>query len=728
MTNKAPLRRSRRVALVAESGDTPDVSTTQLVDSKGRALSDAHVLTELGTAKDVKTILGVPVTEIFTRTGMLRPALLRQIHAAFVHGTTKNLVPDSDAKFGTVYWALGGLAITANDGSLGGNGFSFTGTGAATGSKTATSSIIGVKSGKNITVSCSLDATYCSGALPQLEIWKGDLSVMYGSVPGVLGQDRRVSFTITVPGGVTQLAVKFNTNNTTVSNTNKIVFSHPQVEVGNTASPYKPNMADDSTGYLKAGSSQIDLASGIHLNKTLDYVLDGVVYARRLMTRVNIAVPHGTAAAWYTVAKIPGEAGNVTRGKFLCKVAVPDSNAMAFDFAAVVNTGGSTTVHFHAHNISSTFNDWRIRQGADGTVYLELNITGDAAVDYTWSVQVMPVDGSFVNSPVASTTAGSGTVLMGPFTGTIGGHAIVLGLYSSSGIQHEWTNLGTHYLGGSEFINAQQQVDNANMVHQWNSYGIGALCTGAPLSASSAGSISVVACTYRRGSSTWDLVFNAVSNVVTGLSVGATRFIYNDDTTNTGGTKTWSATTSASTACNGDDRVCLGSATIPSSGSSGGGATGGSGCIDPDLWVDGKRRAQDLRWWRDKMLCSDGKYRRVRPTLGELLRHVWRFLTGRHERLWMPEITVQPRCRITADGIAWRGSLSTPFDLPLGLSALAWQMYKAPIRRADMSWTPVTEVELLDAGPVVHIHLGGHSFLAGETPDELCWNHNAYKP
>jgi hypothetical protein len=47
---------------------------------------------------------------------------------------------------------------------------------------------------------------------------------------------------------------------------------------------------DKFTGYLKAGASAIDLASGIHLNKVLDNLADGT-YAKPLSTRVSSGKP-----------------------------------------------------------------------------------------------------------------------------------------------------------------------------------------------------------------------------------------------------------------------------------------------------------------------------------------------------------------------------------------------------------------------------------------------------
>lgn len=142
----------------------------------------------------------------------------------------------------------------------------------------------------------------------------------------------------------------------------------------------------------------------------------------------------------------------------------------------------------------------------------------------------------------------------------------------------------------------------------------GASRTATAVTATSAGVVSINAFTFKMGGAA--VSYNAVSNAVSGLTVGVTYQIYCHDAGGTGGTKTWYAVAGTQTDALSisDDVVIAGQVTIPSSGSSGG---GGTGCPVVGAWVI--RRTIDGPAWAqagdvvvgDELLLTSGDWGRV---------------------------------------------------------------------------------------------------------------------
>lgn len=178
----------------------------------------------------------------------------------------------------------------------------------------------------------------------------------------------------------------------------------------------------------------------------------------------------------------------------------------------------------------------------------------------------------------------------------------------------------------------------------------GAARTTTALSATSAGVVNVNAFGVNMGGTTVN--YNAVSNAVTGLTVGQTYQIYCRDPGGAGGTKTWYAVAgnqNAVLALGYDDAVLGGQVTIPSSGSSGG---GGAGCPQVDEPVI--RRA------------SDGSGEVIRAGDVRAGDHIW-LTRGRWGLVSYSEAKLQPGVRVVGhDGSAITCSASAPLETAEG--------------------------------------------------------------
>lgn len=238
--------------------------------------------------------------------------------------------------------------------------------------------------------------------------------------------------------------------------------------------------------------------------------------------------------------------------------------------------------------------------------------------------------------------------------------------------------------------------------------GYGSVRNTTALGAASNGTVAVNAFSNYMGGST--VSYNAVGTAVTGLSVGSTYSIYCHDAGGAGGTKAWYPAASDQLAMQqGDDVVIAGRITIPSSGTSGGGA--GGYCVCDSMYIADERTAGEARPG-DVFDCLDlpsgpRKFRR-------------RLLAVERERV--------PCVRITTDaGAVLECSTTTPFDLPDGRVVHALDMLGEAVV-TDLGIETVARVEPLGLQPVSHCHLGGVSYAAGADPAHRIYSHNAAKP
>lgn len=268
-------------------------------------------------------------------------------------------------------------------------------------------------------------------------------------------------------------------------------------------------------------------------------------------------------------------------------------------------------------------------------------------------------------------------------------------LYVSGGVNR----VGLRVAGSGHRLGDQRNVPSSL------SRAYGAVRSATALTVYSTGAVDVNAHTLTMGPAT--INYAAKSNAVTGLTSGQTYQIYTRDNY-AGGTPTWLATTSASTANSFDDGYIGGSVTVPSTGSGGGGwGGGGGGCVHVDSWLQPGLRAKHVRWWQRLDCAHRGKrYRR------------W--------QSWPARVRFEPCVRIVAEGGATLVcSIHTPFDLPDGSTRFAPAMYGYEVL-TDHGWRRVIDVIGVGIQPVMRIHVGGRSYAAGEGPTRI-YSHNPVK-
>ena len=246
-----------------------------------------------------------------------------------------------------------------------------------------------------------------------------------------------------------------------------------------------------------------------------------------------------------------------------------------------------------------------------------------------------------------------------------------------------------------------------------NAYG--AVSDAVPITATSAGAVSINAFTVKMGGSS--VSYNAVSNAVTGLTVGTTYVIYCFDAAFAGGTRTWYASSGSYAALMslGDDIVVAGVVKIPASGSSGGG-TGGSGpgsdpdCVHWDTYLPDGRLVRDLKPG-DMVTCIDVLTDTVDefPVLKMGVAHAPCY------RLTTPEL-----CSVVQ-------SAETVMNLPDGGVVKTTEMLGKKVvicKNGEYAEDICMDVQFLGIQPVVKIDLGDRMFFAGESPGATIATHN----
>lgn len=156
--------------------------------------------------------------------------------ALYLGGGSTNIVPDTTDLH---TWQNGTVApFSIASSPLGGNQFQVLGTGNAAGYAYTVSQIFSVTPGETYAVSGYIDATYCSGGAPNMQIFTPAITTSYFSISQSLGAKGTVSGTWTCPAGVTEVVVIFDTANTTIASGQNLIFAQPQLTLGSTAQPY----------------------------------------------------------------------------------------------------------------------------------------------------------------------------------------------------------------------------------------------------------------------------------------------------------------------------------------------------------------------------------------------------------------------------------------------------------------------------------------------------------
>jgi hypothetical protein len=355
--SRLPLGKGMRVAVVRNGNN--DTTTFEELQALIAGKADLTAL---------KYINGVPIDKIINGNGTLNPTVVAQIYQSFLSESRKNRVPDSDIKFGSTYYTLSGLSITNGASPIGGNAFTFTGTGAASGNQSALSDIIDVTPGETVCLSGYIDATHCTVNAPFWAIYDTTGTTQYAVASGVLGKAQRVAAKWLVPAGVTQVIVVPDTNNATVANATKVVFSEPQFESGDQASSYMPNLANDSTGYLKAGAAAVDISSAIHPASTQTSYLSSVTGGQRNMvpdSDIKFGQIYWTYSSPFSLIK--GGWDGSGNSLYAAGTGAPFTSQTARTAAFPVTAGQTVTVSF------SFYNSVYVTSGACGVIANDQN-------------------------------------------------------------------------------------------------------------------------------------------------------------------------------------------------------------------------------------------------------------------------------------------------------------------------------------------------------------------
>ena len=274
-----------------------------------------------------------------------------------------------------------------------------------------------------------------------------------------------------------------------------------------------------------------------------------------------------------------------------------------------------------------------------------------------------------------------------------------------------WRRIGLRVSSSGHRLGSQRNTVRV----QTSSYG--SVRTTTALSATSAGAVSVNAHTVRYGS--FNVSYNAVSNAVTGLTVGTTYVIYCYDGDYSGGTKTYYAGTNPDAVMQlGDDIIIIGQILIPSSGSSSGGGSGGGSnpgdwCVDAESFLpDGTLAGEMPVGWM--LPCYNN--RPETPNIVHLPVQANRI--GESECLRM----------VTTSGAVVVASVTTPMTLRNGACVMLPDMLHrdALVYRRDgtFKWEEVVALEPVGVRRVAKISVSDQCYFAGESTDAFIATHN----
>ncbi len=197
-------------------------------------------------------------------------------------GINKNLVPDSSLQFGWTYWAYSTnpSAFQIGWGDAGMNEFKLPSATQTTYNDNGVlnkSVLIPVTAGLTYTLSAFINTQSVTipngGGYPGLYVYSeqsgqeiAQCSPFPGSAPG------RVVTSFVIPSGTTSIYLCPQTRISTCAAGFTMEIGAMMLQSGSVATAYVPNTVDDLTGYMLAGSTQIDLSSSMHLNKTANYI------------------------------------------------------------------------------------------------------------------------------------------------------------------------------------------------------------------------------------------------------------------------------------------------------------------------------------------------------------------------------------------------------------------------------------------------------------------------
>lgn len=137
------------------------------------------------------------------------------------------------------------------------NQIQYTGTGSASGAKTASTTSITVLPSTTYILSGWIDATHVTLGSPEWVVMNTTMTTAYGSVSQTAGVKGRVQGSVSIPSGVTAVVIVANSNNCTVASGQVLAWTAAQLEQNTSsglATAYKPNAFDDSIGAIALGA------------------------------------------------------------------------------------------------------------------------------------------------------------------------------------------------------------------------------------------------------------------------------------------------------------------------------------------------------------------------------------------------------------------------------------------------------------------------------------------
>jgi hypothetical protein len=282
-------------------------------------------------------------------------------------------------------------------------------------------------------------------------------------------------------------------------------------------------------------------------------------------------------------------------------------------------------------------------------------------------------------------------------------YARILGTQLSSG-SHKLTVAGSGMQLGDQ--RNKSPISTLNLTYKWPgviSY----------TSTATTATISVGATTVLLG--TASVSYNAMSVNVSGTGT-AQYFLYVDDPTYAGGTRTLVATTNGNDLYASDGRVFVGqvAVTFIAGGTGAGGGGGGGACVTLDTWLPGFARAREVKVGEDLKVAD--------PITFE----------ERFGRVSYAQVKHAECVRIrTESGIELDCSSTAPIAVEGGERVLAPDLlgHRVPVcDRGEWHIERVTTIEQLGTREVMYITCEDSFFLAGRDRGRYLLHHNAAKP
>jgi hypothetical protein len=505
-------------------------------------------------------------------------------------------------------------------------------------------------------------------------------------------------------------------------------------EVPDGGGRYAVNQVDSN------GLAIIDLSQAGHVNKTQDYIGDGVTYGRPLKARLNAGKPWiDFSETIHTNKKLDyiADTGSYAKQPVMGGSAIVIPNA---NFAAPVDANGAIPGWVPANGGVLSYFTTNVTPFTN-TQCLHITASGSTPSGFgtqSPNFKASPGDTFYIKGWAYSETGGAATIILYYFSSS-GGY---LGEKDIPGTAYNvWQQLSgsdvapanTAYVfirlmntgtgGGSSYFYDIHLTRSTNLAAEvagtlstqrnlpmvtWGNYG--SMWSGLTLTYSS----TTTSCTFSASAASLigggdSIAYNSSTVTVTGSAgTTVTYWLYYDDPTGTGGSKSLQATTTQLNSLNSNGRVRVGQVTVtyPTSGTGGGTAPGGCPQVDEPVIRRGPCgahatiRAGDVRDG-DYLLLSSGQWGRVTYS----------------------ETKLQPGVRVVGtDGSSITCSATAPLETAEGPCVLAPYTRGLVLRHRLVGGMRVADV--FDAGDiwVQHITCENDCFWVGD------YSHHNLKP